>query len=44
MDATILALVMTLIRQLVKNPKRKQALRDRMLKLRDAINAAYDAD
>jgi len=40
-ETTILTLAMTLIRSVIKNPKKKAQLRSLMMKLRDAIDAAY---
>ena len=44
MESTILTLALTLIRSVVKNPKKKAQLRSLMLKLRDAIDAAYASE
>ncbi len=41
MEATILTLALTIIREVVKNPRKKARLRSLMLKIRDAINAAF---
>jgi hypothetical protein len=44
MEATIITLALTLIRSVVRNPKKKAQLRSLMLKLRDAIDAAYGSE
>jgi hypothetical protein len=44
METTILTLALSLIRSVVKNPKKKAQLRTIMLKVRDAITAAYEGD
>lgn len=41
MEETILALALSIIRAVVKNPKKKARLRSAMLKIRDAITAAF---
>ena len=41
MESTILTLALTVIRAVVKNPQKKFKLRSILLKLRDAINAAF---
>ena len=41
MESTILALALTVIRAVVKNPAKKARLKSALLKLRDAINAVY---
>lgn len=41
MENTILTLALTVIRAVVKNPQKKQKLRAVLLKLRDAIEAAF---
>jgi hypothetical protein len=41
MEATIFALAVTLLRQVIKNPAKKAKLKSLLLKLRDAIDAAY---
>lgn len=41
MDVTILTLALSLVRAAVKNPKKKARLKDLLMKLRDAIDAAY---
>ena len=44
MEATILTFALTIIRAVVKNPKKKAQLKALLLKLRDAIDAAYAGD
>ena len=44
MESTILTLALTIIRAVVKNPQKKARLKALLLKLRDAIDAAYAAD
>jgi hypothetical protein len=44
MEATIIALALSLIRSVIKNPTKKAKLRALMLKLRDAIDAAYGVE
>ncbi len=41
MESTILAVALTIIRAAVKNPQKKEKLKSALLKLRDAIDAAY---
>lgn len=41
MESTILSLALTVIRAVVKNPEKKRKLRSTLLKLRDAIDAAF---
>ena len=41
METTILTLALTIIREVVKNPKKKAKLKGVLLKLRDAIDAAF---
>jgi hypothetical protein len=41
MESSILALALTVIRAVVKNPEKKAKLKSILLKLRDAIDAAY---
>jgi hypothetical protein len=41
MEMTILTLALTVIRAIVKNPQKKARLKSILLKLRDAINAAF---
>ena len=41
MEATILTLALTIIREVVKNPTKKAKLKGVMLKLRDAIDTAF---
>jgi hypothetical protein len=41
METTIIALVMTVIKALVKNPAKKDKLKKRLMALRDAIDAIY---
>jgi hypothetical protein len=41
MESTILALALSVIRAVVKNPAKKARLKSVLLKLRDAIDAAY---
>ena len=42
MEASILALALTVVRAVVKNPEKKSKLRTTLLKIRDAITIAYD--
>jgi len=42
MEASILALALTVIRAVVKNPEKKTKLRSALLKIRDAITAAFE--
>lgn len=42
MEASILALALTVVRAVIKNPEKKAKMRAVMLKIRDAITAAYD--
>jgi hypothetical protein len=42
MEASILALALTVVRAVVKNPEKKAKLRSTLLKIRDAITAAFD--
>lgn len=44
MESTILTLALAVIRAVVKNEKKKQQLRNLLLKLRDAIDVAYGLD
>ncbi len=44
MEATILTLALSIIRSVVKNPKKRARLRDAMLQIRDAIDAAFGAE
>jgi hypothetical protein len=44
MESTILTLAISIIRAVVKNPKKKAQLRSLMMKLRDAIDTAYAVD
>ena len=39
-----LSVVFAVLKQVVKNPKKKEVLRKAMEKLRDALNAAYPAE
>ncbi|MGH9492607.1 MAG: hypothetical protein ACRD2K_03820 [Terriglobales bacterium] len=39
-----LAIVFSVLKQVVKNPGRKEALKKAFLKLRNTINAAYAGD
>ena len=41
MEATILTLALTVVRAVVKNPKKRDQLRSVLLKIRDAISAVY---
>lgn len=41
METSILALALAVIRSVVKNPTKKAKLKSILLKLRDAIDAAY---
>jgi len=41
MESTLLTLALTVIRSVVKNPKKKAQLRAILLKVRDAIDAAF---
>ena len=41
METTILTLALSVIRAVVKNPAKKARLKSALLKLRDAIDAAY---
>ena len=41
MESTILALALSVIRAVVKNPAKKARLKSVLLKLRDAIDSAY---
>jgi len=44
MESTILALALSVIRAVVKNPTKKARLKSVLLKLRDAIDAAYASE
>lgn len=44
MESTILTLALSVIRSVVKNPKKRARLRERMLQIRDAIDAAFGAE
>jgi hypothetical protein len=44
MESTILTLALSVIRSVVKNPAKKARLKAAMLKLRDAIDAAFAED
>ena len=44
MELTILALALSVIRAVVKNPAKKEKLKTALLKLRDAIDAAFAGD
>jgi hypothetical protein len=44
MESTILALALSVIRAVVKNPAKKTRLKSALLKLRDAIDAAYASE
>jgi hypothetical protein len=44
MESTILTLALSIIRSVVKNPKKRARLRDVMLQIRDAIDAAFGAE
>lgn len=41
MESTILSLALAVIRAVVKNPAKKTRLKAALMKLRDAIDAAY---
>jgi hypothetical protein len=41
METTLLTLALTIIKSVVKNPKKKAQLKSILLKVRDAIDAAY---
>jgi hypothetical protein len=41
MEAAILTFALSIIREAVKNPEKKRKFRAAMLKIRDAINAAF---
>ena len=41
MEVTILALALSIIRAVVKNPVKKEKLKSVLLNLRDAIDAAF---
>jgi hypothetical protein len=41
MEATIITLALTVLRQIVKNPAKKARLKAALVKLRDAISAAF---
>ena len=42
MEASVLALALTVIRAVVKNPEKKVKLRSALLKIRDAISVSFD--
>lgn len=44
MEGTILALALSLIRAVIKNPRKKEKLKKIMLEIRDAIDAAFAPD
>jgi dihydroxyacetone kinase-like predicted kinase len=44
MEGTILTLALSLIRAVVKNPRKKEKLKKIMLEIRDAIDAAFATD
>jgi hypothetical protein len=44
METAVLTLALTVIKAVIKNPQKKAKLRSLMLKLRDAIDAAYGAE
>jgi hypothetical protein len=44
MESTILTLALSVIRAVVKNPAKKAKLKAALLKLRDAIDAAFAGD
>ena len=44
MESTILALALSVIRAIVKNPQKKAQMKSVMLKLRDAIDAAFGGE
>jgi hypothetical protein len=41
MESTILALALSIVRAVVKNPAKKAKLKSVLLKIRDAIDAAF---
>lgn len=41
MEVTVMTLALTVVRQVIKNPAKKAKLRSILMKLRDAIDAAY---
>ncbi len=41
METTAIALLLAVLRSVVKNPKKKAALKKRLMAVRDAIDAAY---
>ena len=41
MESTIIALALSVLKSVVKNPKKKAQLKSALLKLRDAIDATY---
>jgi len=41
MEASILTIALTVIRAVIKNPEKKAKLRSILLKIRDAITAAF---
>lgn len=43
MESTILTLALSVIRAVVRNPRKKEKLRAVLLKLRDAIDAAFES-
>lgn len=44
MESTILALALSIVKAVVKNPQKKAQLRSALLKIRDAIDAAFSQD
>ena len=44
MEVTILTLALTVIRAVVKNPKKKEQLRSVLLRIRDAIDAVFPGE
>lgn len=42
MDTIVLTLALALIKSVVKNPQKKAKLRSILLRVRDAISAAFD--
>lgn len=43
MESTILTLALSVIRAVVRNPRKKEKLRAVLLKLRDAIDTAFES-
>lgn len=44
MESAILALALTVVRSVVKNPRKKAQLKKLLLQVRDAIDAAFGSD